>query len=289
MNRAERRNGQRLDESLMKWINKLSPDRFKLITEFINRKVDKQVWTLNQSLDTCIIAALYTDTTLAIEDVKEIMSIANKYMEGSEEFLIKHGEDWTMKLKEIEPKIKEECLNLIEDDKSQAETIKALREIFIGVPTKDLVIIYKNTKEEWCKPKITKDDSKSVQQANTGNKKQGNAITPKKENKRVQEQSNKQNGEIKPKFEVVEQKITLKGQFGTYIKSKEGVQAGQEHFKDSTSVDNYVRVELDKMDKNVESEVIKLQEQIDELYRNADKEKEGFKLKTEEIKAVFAY
>lgn len=289
MNRAERRKDQRADGSLMKWINKLPPERFKLITEFINNKVNKQVWSLNQALDTCIIAALYTDTTLAIEDVKEIMQMANKYMEDSEEFLIKYGEDWTMRLKEIEPKIKEECLKLMENDKSQAEAIKKLREIFTDIPTKDLVIIYKNTKEEWCKPKITRNDAKDVKQANTDDEKQSNVIAPKKENKSVHEQSNNKNNGIKSKFEVVEQKITLKGQYGTYIKSKEGVQAGQEHFKDSTSVDNYVQVELDKMDKNVESEVIKLQDQIDELYRNADKEKEGFKLKTEEIKAVFAY
>lgn len=44
-----------------------------------------------------------------------------------------------------------------------------------------------------------------------------------------------------------------------------------------------------KMDKDVEIEVTKLQDKIDELYRNAHSEKEVFKRQTDEIKAVFAY
>ena len=196
-----------------------------------------------------------------------------------------------MVVKKVENKIKERVKVLILGGKSQIQTIALLKKDFPKVPNEDLIIIYKQAEEEY--KKHSKQNEKDKEKSESKNKAQieeikvSHANIPKNEMKSSEKVSEQQEEEIKPKFEV--ENITLKGQYGTYIKAKDGVQAGQEYFKDSPSVDRYVQAELDKMDKDVETEVTKLQDKIDELYRNAHSEKEVFKRQTDEIKAVFAY
>ena len=258
-----------LDKRLELWVSKLSHDEVILLTHAIQTEaaslIDKKMEAINATIETSITAALITEFDFSLEDTEKVFEKSNEYIEEAEPIIKFYKEDYKMVVKKVENKIKERVKVLILGGKSQIQTIALLKKDFPKVPNEDLIIIYKQAEEEY--KKHSKQNEKDKEKSESKNKAQIE--------------------EIKPKFEV--ENITLKGQYGTYIKAKDGVQAGQEYFKDSPSVDRYVQAELDKMDKDVETEVTKLQDKIDELYRNAHSEKEVFKRQTDEIKAVFAY
>ncbi|CAI3547938.1 hypothetical protein [Clostridium neonatale] len=284
-----------LDKRLELWVSKLSHDEVILLTHAIQTEaaslIDKKMEAINATIETSITAALITEFDFSLEDTEKVFEKSNEYIEEAEPIIKFYKEDYKMVVKKVENKIKERVKVLILGGKSQIQTIALLKKDFPKVPNEDLIIIYKQAEEEY--KKHSKQNEKDKEKSESKNKAQieeikvSHANIPKNEMKSSEKVSEQQEEEIKPKFEV--ENITLKGQYGTYIKAKDGVQAGQEYFKDSPSVDRYVQAELDKMDKDVETEVTKLQDKIDELYRNAHSEKEVFKRQTDEIKAVFAY
>ncbi len=257
MNRVERRRNERESVSLLKWIKTLSPEKSLLINDYINQKVDKMVWSINQALDTCIAAALIDKKDLSITEITELIIKANEYMKDSEKFLSEYGEDWIMKINEIKPKIMEMSKSLLENDFNQADSVKSLKKEFKDVPTKDLVYIFKETKEEWCKKcaELTKDDREKIKAKNKAYKEK-QKITPKEVEKLVE--TNKK--AIEDTFRVISKEITLEGKFGIYKITKNGVQAGKEYFQDAEALEAYKKEEL-----------------------------KAFNAKIDEIKATFAY
>ncbi|HBJ2622341.1 TPA: hypothetical protein LA827_002082 [Clostridium botulinum] len=257
MNRVERRRNERESVSLLKWIKTLSPEKSLLINDYINQKVDKMVWSINQALDTCIAAALIDKKDLSITEITELIIKANEYMKDSEKFLSEYGEDWIMKINELKPKIMEMSKSLLENDFNQADSVKSLKKEFKDVPTKDLVYIFKETKEEWCKKcaELTKDDREKIKAKNKAYKEK-QKITPKEVEKLVE--TNKK--AIEDTFRVISKEITLEGKFGIYKITKNGVQAGKEYFQDAEALEAYKKEEL-----------------------------KAFNAKIDEIKATFAY
>lgn len=260
MNRVERRREERESITLLKWIKTLSSEKNLLINNYINQKVDKMVWSINQALDTCIAAALI-DKKVSITEITELIIKANEYMKDSEKFLSEYGEDWIMKINELKPKIMEMSKSLLEKDFNQADSVKSLKKEFKDVPTKDLVYIFKETKEEWCKKcaELTKDDREKIKAKNKAYKekqKTSNVITPKEVEKLVE--TNKK--AIEDTFRVISKEITLEGKFGIYKITKNGVQAGKEYFQDVQALEVYKSEEL-----------------------------KAFNVKIDEIKATFAY
>lgn len=285
-----------LDKRLELWVSKLSHDEVILLTHAIQTEaaslIDKKMEAINATIETSITAALITEFDFSLEDTEKVFEKSNEYIEEAEPIIKFYKEDYKMVVKKVENQIKERVKVLMLGGKSQIQIIALLKKEFPKIASEDLIVLYKQAEKEFNKrSKQIDNDNKAERQnkAQAEEVKVSKVNIPKEESESVMRVSEPQKEEIKPKFEVVEEKITLKGQYGTYIKSKEGVQAGQEYFKDSTSIDNYVQAELDKMDKDVEIEVTKLQDKIDELYRNAHSEKEVFKRQTDEIKAVFAY
>lgn len=261
MNRVERRRNERESVSLLKWIKTLSPEKSLLINDYINQKVDKMVWSINQALDTCITASLIDKEDLSIAEIMELIIKANDYMKDAEKFLSKYGEDWIVKINELKPKIQAMSKVLLEKDFKQADSVKALKEEFKEVPTKDLVYIFKETKEEWCQKcaELTEEDKEKIKAKNKAyneNKKVSNAIVPKEVEKPVE--TNKKTTESK--FKIISKEITLEGKFGIYKITKNGVQAGKEYFQDAEALEAYKEEEL-----------------------------KAFNAKIDEIKATFAY
>ncbi|WP_242974170.1 hypothetical protein [Clostridium cagae] len=261
MNRVERRREERDSITLLKWIKTLSSEKNLLINNYINQKVDKMVWSINQALDTCIAAALIDKKDLSITEITELIIRANEYMKDSEKFLSEYGEDWIMKINELKPKIIEMSRSLLEKDFNQADSVKLLKKEFKDVPTKDLVYIFKETKEEWCKKcaELTKDDREKIKAKNKAYKekqKTSNVITHKEVEKPVE--TNKK--AIEDTFRIISKEITLEGKFGIYKITKNGVQAGKEYFKDLEALEAYKKEEL-----------------------------KAFNAKIDEIKATFAY
>lgn len=235
--------------------SKLSQQDLVTLAYIVNRdmnkefdlRLDKKVFALNQALETSIAAALFDYTDLTIAEVEEILKLSNEYMKGSEEFLIKYKEEWLMKINEVKPKIKEESIKLLDAAKNQQQAVKALGEIFKEVPTKDLVNIFKETKDEWCKrsTELTDEDRKIISEkgciphpenkVSMKEKVSSNAITPEKENEITTEQiDNSLNT-----FEVVEKKLKFKGEYYDYEKDKSGLKVGCEFFSSLEEIEAF--------------------------------------------------
>lgn len=210
----------------------------------VNARVDRQVYTINQALETSIAAALFELTDLSIAEVERILKRSNEYMKESEEFLLKYGEDWIMKINEIKPKIKEETLKLLEANNNQADAVKTLKEKFKDIPTKDLVNIFKETKEEWCKrcPAIEKENKAKLEE-----KQASQVSTPKKQNISSTEQIDKQN----KLFEVVEKKMKFKGQYYDYEKDSTGLKVGTEFFRNLEEIEAFRKREEEEFNKMI--------------------------------------
>lgn len=238
LNRQQRREHERKVNKMTNWLNSLSPEQEKAITYVIDEKVSKITHSIEQALDTSVAAAMIMKTDLNIKSIEDILSLASNYMTDSKQFLSKYGSDWIMKINEIKPKIKEECIKLLNENKNQAEAVKTLKEVFKEVPTKDLVNIFKETKEEWMKPKATQNKAESEE------KEVSNVITHKEENKSVDKPIESKKEEMKNMFEVVKKEIILKGNYGTYKIDSNGVQAGDLKFKTDEDIKKYEEEQL---------------------------------------------
>jgi hypothetical protein len=247
VNRQQKREFERKANKITNWINTLTPEQERAINTVIDERVYKTTHSIEQALDTSVAAALNMKTDLNISEIEEILTIASDYMIDSKEFLLKYGSDWIMKINEIKPKIKEECIKLLDQNKNQADAVKALKEIFKDIPTKDLANIFKETKEEWCKKCPTID---KVNKAKLDEKEVSQASTPKKENESTVESIDKQNNT----FEVVEKKLKFKGEYHEYEKDKNGLVAGIEIFKSLDEIEAY-RIKETKEFENMIAEV----------------------------------
>jgi len=244
-----------MDKKLEIWESQLPMDKLALIAfackkdvdHEVNARVDKQIYTINQALETSIAAALFDSTDLNIEEAEKIISKSNEYMKDSEEFLTKYGEDWIVKINEVKPRIKAESIKLLDQNKNQADAVKALKEIFKDIPTKDLVNIFKETKEEWCKKCPTIEKGNKVK---LGEKEDSQASTPKKENESTTKPISKQNNV----FEVVEKKLKFKGEYHEYEKDKNGLKVGAEFFGNLEEIEAF-RIKETKEFENMISEI----------------------------------
>lgn len=241
-----------MDKKLELWEKELPLDKLALIAfackrdvdHEVNARVDKQVYTINQALETSIAAALFDFTNLNIVEVEEIIVKSNIYMKDSEQFLFKHGEEWIMKINEIKPKIKEESLKLLDANNNQADAVKALKEKFKDIPTKDLVNILKETKEEWCKkcPTIDKGNKAKLDE-----KEDRQASTPKKEYESNMKSIDGKNNV----FEVVEKRLKFKGEYHDYEKDKNGLKVGAEFFKNLEEIEVFKIKEMEEFEKMI--------------------------------------
>jgi hypothetical protein len=216
-------------------------------------KLNKKVFAINQAIETCIAAALFDYRESTIAEVEEIIKRSNEYMKESEPYLIKYKEDWIMEINKIKPEVKKECLKLLDKNISgQNEAVKELKLKFKDVPNKDLANIFKESKEEWMKPKEAREKNEAKNQPISEQKEVTNAITPKEENKSIEKQIDKQKQDIKSIFDVVEKKLKFKGEFYNYEKDKSGLKVGAEFFKSLEEIEAFRIRETEEFEKMVE-------------------------------------
>lgn len=237
--------------------------------------------------DVCVsdVVLMYTD---------EKLNYKRKYKEGNEEEMA-NSEKMRQKA-ELKEKIKERCEFYIKKGKSQIYTVAEVAKELNTTRT-DVAVIYKAIRKEQ-KAELEKEDmQKSENKAHTEDEKESKEVIQENTEKSTQAESDSKKDVIKENpFKVIEETVKLEGKYGTYVKSADGVQAGQVHFSKKEDVDNYEQAELEKVDKEVESEIVKIQDQIDKLeveksqiYKKAETEKSVFKDQTEEIRQVFDY
>jgi len=301
-----------LDKRLELWESRLKHDELILLTHAIQKEttslVEKKMEAINATIQTSIAAALILNNDMATKEIEEMFDKSNELIEDAQSYLSVLKEEYIMVIDKMDPKIKEKIVQMLNAGKSQIQIIGTLSTEF-KVPNQNLIVIYQNTKEEWIKPNIqlsTEDKKKNVEmnkkhlEATKKNKelknkahieeKESNQVNiPKKEFESSDKVSDRQNEEIKSKFKLVKQEIVLKGEFGTYKKSEDGVEAGQLKFIDVQEVDKYEQAEQDKADKRLQAILDELDKQKRQAVKEHDEEIAEFKNKTEEIKAVFAY
>lgn len=301
-----------LDKKLELWESRLSQNELLLLTHAIQKEttnlVEKKMEAINATIQTSIAAALILNNDMAIKEIEEMFDKSNELIEDAQSYLSVLKEEYIMVIDKMEPKIKEKIVQMLNAGKSQIQIIGTLSKEF-KVPNQNLIVIYQKTKEEWIKPSIqltaedkrknvemnkkyleaTKKNKEIKNKANTEEKEVSKVNVPKKEIESSDKVSDRQNEEIKSKFKVVKQEIVLEGEFGTYKKSEEGVEAGKLKFIDVEEVDKYEQAEQDKADKQLQAILDELDKQKRQAIKEHDEEIAEFRNKTEEIKAVFAY
>lgn len=218
MNRQEKRKKQRLES----WINSLPKDKLMLIEQTISNRVEKQVWAINQAIDTSVAAALFDLQDLSTKEIEEVLKLSNEYLKDSEEFLRKNGEKWIMELKKIEPQIKARIKELREAGVLKSRGLVELKKEFDKVPAKDLSNFWLEVKEEE-EEKEAKKKTKTKEVKKVASKK-----VEKKEEVKV---------EAKKKLEVL--KVIVKGEYGTYVKEGNKVKANNLEFNNADDVAKY--------------------------------------------------
>lgn len=284
-----------LDKKLEIWESKLKQDELLLLIHAIQKEttnlVEKKMEAINATIQTSITAALITEFNFSLEDADKVFKKSNEYIEEAEPIIKFYKEDYRMVVKKVENKIKERVKIFMLGGKSQIQTIALLKKEFANIPSQDLVLIYKQAEKEFNKRSEEIDEGKqeSKNKAHTEEVKISHVNIPKEEKPISKKATDTQNKEIKSKFKVVKQEVVLQGEYGTYKKSEEGVQAGELKFVDVREVDKYVQAEKDKANEQLQAILDELDKQKEQAIKEHDEELTEFKLKTEEIKAVFAY
>lgn len=305
MNRSERRREDRTNNKLIKWLKGLSTDQRNLLAEYCMEQSKSDLMGYFNAYERVIRPVLFD----VIQDINETEKILQRIVDevGEEGINLHRFENGSVEyMKKIEDSREEIIKNYIEmsnagvAEKDIQNGLKTLYPKLTPNAIKNIVLEYKRdlkkiqiletgSTDEAVKYIFEKEPKETPNKAHIEEIKVSDVIIPEKGNAKVTSQSDMQNKEAKNMFEVLEQKITLKGKYGTYKKDNSGVLAGEIMFENETSVDNYVQTEVAKQKQAVEEEVTKLKDHIDKLYECLDKEIEEFKLKTNEIKAVFSY
>lgn len=256
MNRQQKREYERKINKLSNWLSSLTPEQERAINAVIDERVSKTTYSIRQALDTSIVAALNMKTDLSISEIEKILDLASDYMKDSQQFLLKYGEDWIMKINEIKPQIKEECLKIL--DKGIAahnDALNELKKVFPNVPKKDLVNTFKEVKEEYQEndeaiKEIVDEIANEITTQNqpiSEQKEATNAITPKEENKSVEKQIDKQKQGLKLKYPIY-----LEGEKGEYIVNQNFIQAGEHKFTSLQDIEKYRIKQLEEFNKHLD-------------------------------------
>lgn len=284
-----------LDKKLEIWESRLSQNELLLLTHAIQKEatnlVEKKMEAINATIQTSITAALITEFNFSLEDADKVFEKSNEYIEEAEPIIKFYKEDYRMVVKKVENQIKERVKIFMLGGKSQIQTIALLKQEFANVPSQDLVAIYKQAEKEFNKrsKEIDKGKQESKNKVHTEEVKISHVNISKEEKAISEKATGIQNKETKSKFKVVKQEVVLRGEYGTYKKSEEGVEAGELKFVDVMEVDKYVQAEKDKADEQLQAILNDLDKRKEQAIKEHDEEISDFKLKTEEIKAVFAY
>ena len=266
MNRQQRRSYEKNMSKTIKWINSLTQDQLKIIKKMTDDKAQELNYLRLSELQTDIGAAIIAlQPQISVNDIQRILVLANEYARQSEEFVNKYGKEWLNVIKEKHDPIKEEIKKLYENGvHAQNSIIKEIKKIkdFKEIPQKDIVIIFKEFKEEL--------EGKEIKEINSSDEKVQDALNyifkdeDKKENKEMANVKIKgktipkelkmedKKEEIKaPKLKIVERKLKVEGEYSSYLVDGNTVINGEKKFNSIQDVDKYEQEKILELAKQI--------------------------------------
>lgn len=266
MNRQQRRSYEKNMSKTIKWINSLTQDQLKIIKKMTDDKAQELNYLRLSELQTDIGAAIIAlQPQISVNDIQRILVLANEYARQSEEFVNKYGKEWLNVIKEKHDPIKEEIKKLYENGvHAQNSIIKEIKKIkdFKEIPQKDIVIIFKEFKEEL--------EGKEIKEINSSDEKVQDALNyifkdeDKKENKEMANVKIKgktipkelkiedKKEEIKaPKLKIVERKLKVEGEYSSYLVDGNTVINGEKEFNSIQDVDKYEQEKILELAKQI--------------------------------------
>jgi hypothetical protein len=271
-----------MGKKLELWEKELPQDKLALLAylakktrdEEVTKEVDKQMADINKGLTTAVAGALIELYDFSSIEIEEVVKKTNEFLKEKEEFLEKWGSDFMTKIKELEPKIKDEIIRLTKDKEPQTinrlEIVKKVQKKF-NIPldnANEIFLMVKETKfpqlndskhtpKKFINKHVDKETLEDIKKdiknkADTEEKEVRQVIIPKKEEKGSSEAIDKQKKEVINMFEVVEKKIKFKGKYHDYEKDKTGLKVGSEFFKNLDEFEAFRIREIEEFEKMTE-------------------------------------
>ena len=296
MNRAEKRNQEKIYKKKMQWAESLRPWQ----KEFINDALADARATIEtevvSNLDTIITAALVEKTDLSLKEIFDInVTVGEFYGRIRYENSIKGFKNRMKTLASIQEDVTKRINEMIKEGKERGPIVKAIREEFkgTGLTTAEINVAYKKClenaekEEEYLAAKkilsiMGEDvDDCSEEVEETGVKADDPVVEEKndEEAERIEAAINKvkeidaKSKKSKSKFKIIN-KVTkivsmdVQGEFGLYHIEDEKVQMGTNVFKNADEVEKWAKKHIDDTEekiRNLENEIAAHKQQIEFL------------------------
>lgn len=260
MNRSEKRRIQRENNNNEEWYNKLPYNRKKYISEIVKEHVSHNNDMLSSISDVCYISAFDDYLDADVDELEAIVSNVDFYFRDYEKYLSEklNGGINMLANEELKIKVKEEMKKHIKKGDQKAKCIKEFNEVY------DLPLAVLS--DLWIESKVElKGAGETIRDAK------------KKEDKKVKKDSG---------LEVVKVIEEIKGRYGTYVKSSDGVKIGDKLYNDKQLVTTEKDALAEKYKSRLDSirrEIALLNNELTEIETLGMKEIEKYT----EIESVF--
>lgn len=295
MNRAEKRNQEKIYKKKMQWAESLRPWQ----KEFINDALADARATIEtevvSNLDSIITGALVEKTDLSLKEIYDInVLIGEFYGRIRYENSIKGFENRMKILASIQEEVIKKINGMIKEGKERGPIVKAIREEFkgVGLTTAEINVAYKKClenvekEEEYLAAKkilsiMSEDVDDCSEEDEETEIKVEDPVEEKndEEAERIEAAINKvkeidaKSKKSKSKFKIIN-KVTkivsmdVQGEFGLYHIEDEKVQMGTNVFKNADEVEKWAKKHIDDTEekiRNLENEIAAHKQQIEFL------------------------
>ena len=292
MNRAEKRNQEKMYKKKMQWAESLRPWQ----KEFINDALADARATIEieivSNLDTIITAALVEKTDLSLKEIYDInVLIGEFYGRIRYENSIKGFENRMKTLASIQEDVTKRINEMIKEGKERGPIVKAIREEFkgTGLTTAEINVAYKKCLENAEKEEeyLAAKKILSIMGEDVDDCSEETEIIVEdpleekndEEAERIEAAMNKvkeidaKAKKSKSKFKIIN-KVTkivsmdVQGEFGLYHIEDEKVQMGTNVFKNADEVEKWAKKHIDDTEekiRNLENEIAAHKQQIEFL------------------------
>ena len=292
MNRAEKRNQEKIYKKKMQWAESLRPWQ----KEFINDALADARATIEtevvSNLDTIITAALVEKTDLSLKEIFDInVTVGEFYGRIRYENSIKGFENRMKTLASIQEDVTKRINEMIKEGKERGPVVKAIREEFkgTGLTTAEINVAYKKCLENAEKEEeyLAAKKILSIMGEDVDDCSEETEIIVEdpveekndEEAERIEAAINKvkeidaKSKKTKGKFKIIN-KVTkivsmdVQGEFGLYHIEDEKVQMGTNVFKNADEVEKWAKKHIDDTEekiRNLENEIAAHKQQIEFL------------------------
>ena len=292
MNRAEKRNQEKMYKKKMQWAESLRPWQ----KEFINDALADARATIEtevvSNLDTIITAALVEKTDLSLKEIFDInVTVGEFYGRIRYENSIKGFENRMKTLVSIQEDVTKRINEMIKEGKERGPIVKAIREEFkgTGLTTAEINVAYKKCLENAEKEEeyLAAKKILSIMGEDVDDCSEETEIIVEdpveekndEEAERIEAAINKvkeidaKSKKSKSKFKIIN-KVTkivsmdVQGEFGLYHIEDEKVQMGTNVFKNADEVEKWAKKHIDDTEekiRNLENEIAAHKQQIEFL------------------------